>query len=197
MAQRMDEFQSADSKFRMERHNFRHLMTTIAGLAETENYNELRTLTNEYIDIIRETQVTRYCSNAVIDSVLSAYIQKAKDKNITVKTQIALPDLLSVNELELATVFANAIENAIHGTEKLAVSNRNISIKILNVPCFMIQISNSFDGTALYDKNGIPAAHHAEHGFGTRSSVAFCEKHNAFYEFKAENNIFSLRIQFH
>lgn len=197
MAQRMDEFQIADSKFRMERHNFRHLMTTIAGLIETENYDELRTLANEYIEIIRETQVTRYCSNAVIDSVLSAYIQKAKDKNITVNTQIALPDLLSVNELELATVFANAIENAIHGTEKLAVSKRNISIKILNVPCFMIQISNSFGGTALFDKNGIPATHHADHGFGTRSIVAFCEKHNAFYEFKTENNIFSLRIQFH
>lgn len=197
MTQRMGEFQSADNKFRMERHNFRHLMTTIAGLIETENYDELRSLTNDYIEIIRETQVTRYCQNAVIDSVLSAYIQKAKDKNITVNTQIALPDAFSVNELELATVFANAIENAIHAAETLPLSQRTISIKVLTIPCFMIQISNNFDGIVLFDKNGIPVTYQEGHGFGTRSIVAFCEKYDAFYEFKADNNTFSLRIQFH
>lgn len=196
MTQRMDEFQTADNKFRMERHNFRHLMTTIAGLIETESYDELRSLTNDYIEVVRETQVTRYCQNAVIDSVLSAYIQKAKDKDIVVTAQVSLPDLLSVNELELANVFANAIENAIHGTEKLPLEQRNIRIKILTIPCFMIQISNSFDGNILFDKNGIPVTLQAGHGFGTRSIVAFCEKNDAFYEFKADNNIFSLRIQF-
>ena len=81
MSQRMEEFHRADNKYRMERHDFRHLMTTIAGLIENENYEELRTLANDYIDVIHETTVTRYCSNVVIDSVLSTYIQKAKEKN--------------------------------------------------------------------------------------------------------------------
>lgn len=195
MSQRMEEFQSADTKFRMERHNFRHLMTTLASLIESKNYDEVRSLTNDYIEIINETQVERYCQNVVIDSVLSAYIQKAKEKNINVSTQIALPDSLSVNELELATVFANAIENAIHGTETLSVPQRKLSIKVLNVPCFMIQINNTFDGTILFDKKGIPFTYQPDHGFGVRSIVAFCEKYNAYYEFKTENNIFSLRIQ--
>lgn len=196
MSQRMEEFHNADAKFRMERHNFRHLMTTIASLIDNEKYDELRTLTTDYTDAIHETQVSRYCSNVIIDSVLSAYIQKAKDKNIVVTTQIALPDTLPVNERELAAVFANAIENAINGTENVPTENKTISIKVLNIPCFMIQISNSFDGVVFFDKNGVPITHQNNHGFGTRSIVAFCKKYNAFHEFKVENNIFSLRIQF-
>lgn len=196
MSQRMEEFHNADTKFRMERHNFRHLMTTIAGLIDNENYEELRNLTNDYIEVIRETQVSRYCSNVILDSVLSAYIQKAKDNNIVVSTQISLPDILPVNERELATVFANAIDNAINGNKNVSIGNKKISIKVLNVPCFMIQISNTFDGMISFDKKGIPITHQDDHGFGTRSIVAFCEKNNAFYEFKIENNTFSLRIQF-
>jgi len=35
-----------------------------------------------------------------------------------------------------------------------------------------------------------------EHGFGTRSIVAFCDKNKVFYRFKAEDNTFSLYLNF-
>ena len=60
----------------------------------------------------------------------------------------------------------------------------------------MIQISNSFNGKVEFDRNGIPVSHTPGHGIGTRSIVAFCEKHKAFYEFKADDQRFSLRIVF-
>lgn len=194
MANRIDELFAADDKFRMERHNLRHKMQTIANLVEKEQYDELHNLVLEYSEAAKETQVKRYCTNAVIDAVLSTYLHKAESENIKVSTKIILPDPLSVSEAELATVFANAVENAINACEKVDKTKRYIDIRVLTTPRFMIQVRNSFNGRIEFDKNGIPVNRSEGHGFGTRSIVAFCEKHNAFYEFKADDENFSLRI---
>jgi len=192
----MEEFSAANEKFRTERHDFRHKMQVIVGLIEHGEYDKLRQVVLNYHEAIRETAVKRYCSSAVIDAVLSSYLQKAEDKGIRVGVALSFPEPLPVDEAELATVFANAIENAIHACEKLHPDKRQIDVKVLTSPRFMLQISNSYDGAVEFDENGTPVSREEGHGFGTRSIVAFCNKNQAFYEFKADNERFRLRISF-
>lgn len=196
MRLRIEELSEAYDNSRMERHNFRHKMRAIAGLVEREQYSELRTLVMEYNDAIKETQVKRYCRSAVIDAVLSAYIRKAESHGINVSTALSFPEDIPVNEAELATVFANAIENAINACEKLDEARRELDIKVLSSPRFMIQLSNSYNGKVEFGSDGVPVSHEEGHGFGTRSIAAFCDKHGAFYEFKADGEMFRLRIMF-
>ena len=193
---RMDEYSAANEKFCVERHDFRHKMLTIAGMVEKGQFEELRSLALEYNEAIRETRVRQYCSYPVIDAVLSSYLQKAEGTGIEVSVALAFPESLPVGEPELATVFANAIENAIHACEKLPEEKREIRVKAITTPHFMVQVSNSFDGVVEFDKNGLPVSHEEGHGFGIRSIVAFCEKYGAFYEFKATGDTFYLRITF-
>ena len=193
---RMDELAVADQQFRVERHNFRHKMNTIAGLLEKEQYDEIRILLEQYTESIKDTQVKRYCKNAVMDAVLSSYLHKAEIRHIKINHKIAFPEQIPVNESELATVFANALENAINACEKLDPEKRFIEINVLNHPRFIVQISNSFDGNIEFDKNGIPVSHESGHGFGTRSIVAFCERNDAFYQFKTSGDKFSLYLNF-
>lgn len=195
-AARMDTYSAANEKFRVERHDFRHKMQTIAGMVEKEQFAELRALALEYNESLKEAQVKQYCSYAVIDAVLSSYLQKAEAKEIKVSTKLAFPEPLPVGETELATVFANGIENAIHACEKLPPDRRELGIKVITHPHFMLQISNRFDGMVEFDKNGLPVSHEEGHGFGTRSIAAFCGKYSAFYEFKAAGDMFYLRITF-
>lgn len=196
MAVRMEELSSADEKFRIERHNFRHKMRTIASLAEKEEYEKLKAVVQEYNDSIRETQVKRYCTNVIIDAVLSSYISKAQQQNITVNTSISLPNELGVNDSELATVIANAIENASNACMKIPEGKRFIKIKAIYSPCFVIQISNSFNGQVTFGPGGVPINSEEGHGFGTRSIVSFCEKNGVFYEFKAEEDVFTVKLVF-
>lgn len=196
MIARVEEFSAAEEKFRIERHNFRHKMQTICRMIEDEQFEELKKLASEYADTIQDTQVRRYCNSPVLDAVLAAYLQRAKSKGIEVSCCIAFPDDLRCSETELATVFANAIENAIFACEKLPEHQRFIKIQVLTTPRFMIQISNSYNGDAELDDNGIPISREEGHGFGTRSIVSFCEKSGALYEFKADGSTFALRLVF-
>lgn len=197
LCSRMEEYSTANELLRKERHDFRHKMRTIAVLSENGQHEELQTITQDYIDNTRDTPLERYCDHTILDAVLSSYLEWAKRKQIQVTTKLAFPDTLPVNENELATVLANAIENAIQACERIESSERYIQVKAITEPCFMIQIRNSFDGAVMFDADGVPITTRKGHGFGTRSIVTFCEKNNAFYIFEAENKEFTLRIIFH
>lgn len=196
MTDRVEELNAADSKFRMERHNFRHKLKTIASLVETKQYDELSALLEEYSESIKEMQVKRYCKSPVIDAVLSTYLQRAENRQIKVTSGFAFPDPIPCSETELATVLANALENAIHACEKLEPEKRQLTVKVLDHPRFIIQIANSFDGKVEFNEKEIPITRKDGHGFGTRSIAAFCEKNKVFYRFKADKETFTLYLNF-
>lgn len=196
MRTRLDEFSATEERFRIERHDIRHKFRAIETLIKNGEYEKLLDYVNECDRTISSTKVKHYCQNTILDAVLSSYIKKAEDCGITVSISFKLPDYIPVNEAELATVLANAIENSVNAARKLPEQERYIDIKALASPQFMIQISNSFDGNIILDENGIPINNKKDHGFGIRSILAFCERHDAFYEFKIDDRNFIFRILF-
>lgn len=196
MTLRMEELTAADQKFRVERHNFRHKMKTIASLLEAEQYEECRLLLSEYNDAFERTKIKRYCQHSILDAVLSSYIQKAENSGIAVSYGLAFPDTIPVSENELATAIANALENAINACEKLPREKRRIDIKVLERPQMIIKIANSYEGDIEFDDDGIPVNAQEDHGFGTRFIAALCEKHDGFYQFQADGETFTLFLNF-
>ena len=197
MTSRLDDLAVADERFRQERHDLRLKLRMIADLVEKQQYEGLRMLMNDYMDNIQKTHVKRYCKNTIVDAALSAFIQNAESRGIRVDVGFDFPDPIPVDATELATVLANAIENAINACEKMDKDgDRFIDIKVLSSPSFMVKVSNSFNGQVEFDKSNIPQNKADGHGFGTRSIVTFCEKNNAFYQFLAEDNVFTLYLNF-
>lgn len=192
VTRRIEELGAANEILREERHNFRHKLNALAGLAETGQYAELLDAVREYEKDFVKTQVVRYTNNALIDALLSVYIQRAEKAGIRLSLGFAFPDSFEANESELATALANAMENAINACEKLPQENRFIEVKALSKPQFIIMVRNSFDGNVEFDAHGIPQSTEEGHGFGTRSIAAFCTKVGGYYEFKAENGMFTL-----
>lgn len=196
MCQRMEEFREFEQKYRIERHDYRHNLQTIAALLESEEYEQAGALIKTYVGDSQSALPERYCSSPVIDAVLSSYLRKAREQQIRLSLRISFPEELPVNETELATVFANALENAIHACEDVPEPERLLEITVMTEPCFMFQIRNAYSGAVNFDEDGIPLSHSQNHGFGTRSIVAFCNKNHAHYEFKADPICFCLRISF-
>ncbi len=196
LSSRMAELAASDDRFRMERHNFRHKLKTIASLIKTEHYEECLALLAEYNEALDKTKIKRYCQHPILDSVLSSYIRKAEDKGIKVDMGFAFPDVIKMNEAELATAIANALENAINACEKVEEERRFIDIKVLDRPSFIIRIVNSYNGSVEFDENSIPVNRENDHGFGTRFIAAFCEKNGGFYQFKTEDDTFALYLNF-
>ncbi len=194
MQMRIEQFSKADEKFRIERHDMRHKLRTITEMIQGERIDDLKEYVLSAEQKLKDSSMEHYCTNPILDAVLTAYFKNAEEKGIRIKCDLAVPSEMSVDTAELSVVFANAIENAMHACEKLPSEQRFIEIRALSHPKFMFQISNPYGGEVKTDDKGIPISTESGHGFGTRSIVAFCDKYDAYYEFRAEDGIFTLRI---
>lgn len=189
---RVNELGEANEAFRRERHDFRHKLKVIASLVETKQYEELAKVLSEQEVSLSSTRVVRYCTSAIIDAALAVYIKKAELLKIPVKMGFAFPETFEVNESELATALANALENAIHACMALPESERYIEIKVICKPKFMVMVRNPYVGTLELDEKGIPQSREEGHGYGTRIIAALCEKVGGYCDFQAEDNVFTL-----
>ncbi len=194
MQMRIEQFSKADEKFRIERHDMRHKLRAITEMIQGGRLDDLKEYVLSAEQKLEDSSMEHYCTNPILDAVLTAYFKNAEEKGIDIKCDLAVPFDMEVDTAELSVVFANAIENAIHACEKLPNEQRFIEVRALSHPKFMFQISNPYVGEVKTDDKGIPISTESGHGFGTRSIVAFCDKYDAYYDFRAEDGIFTLRI---
>ncbi|MBQ7383718.1 MAG: GHKL domain-containing protein, partial [Clostridia bacterium] len=183
-----------EERIRIERHDLRHRMKSILSMLENAEYDEaveyIRTATHFY----NVNKTERHCQNPILDAVFSVFFSEAEANGIRIESSLAIPNELSVDATELSVVFANALENAIHACKKLPESERVIKCKYVIGPRHMFQISNPYVGDISLDRHGRPSSNEAEHGIGTRSIVAFCEKYNADLNYKIKDGWFNIRI---
>lgn len=176
------------------RRDIRQMLSAVAMLATEGN-------TQAILDYIEEASAqsvnaasARYCNDPILNATLTSYFNRAKRSGITVERRLSLPETLPVDSAELSICFANALENAIHACERLPENERKIIIRCIHKPQFMFEIENPYYGQISFRRNGLPKPHESNHGIGTRSIMAFCEKHNAFYSFSAQGGWFKLVI---
>ena len=126
--------------------------------------------------------------------MFASYCAQAERLGIRTELSLAIPDQLPVSTEELSTVFANAIENAIHACEKLPREKRVIRCRCISTPQLMFKIENPYAGEVRFDDGGVPLAETKGHGIGSRSIQAFVRKYGAYCAYQTRDNWFTLTI---
>lgn len=177
------------------RHDLRHHITMINTFLNDNNISEAQGYLNQISNELNNTIVEQYCENYMINVILSTYIDKAKKQHIAVSCKANISETINIDNTELGSVFANAIENAILACEKIDdFSKREICIVCKkHYDQLYIQIRNPFIGEIAFDGD-CPISNHKDHGFGTKSIVSITEKNGGVFSFVAENGIFKTTV---
>ena len=170
------------------------MLSGIAALAKEGNAEAILSFVAESSALNPLTAPAHYCSDPILNATLTAYLSRAENSGITIDLHLAIPEILPVDSAELSICFANALENAIKACEELPRNERKIILRCIHKPAFMFEIENPYKGRITFGRNGLPISTKTGHGLGTRSIMAFCEKHNAFYDFSAEGGWFRVMI---
>lgn len=194
MEQRAEEFRLAEDRLRIQRHDQRHHLRTVAVMARRGDTAGILAYVGQTEALLDETGVERYCANPVLDAVLCAYFQRAKELGVRVESKMDIPEKLPVPAAELAAVFANALENMLQAVGRLPQEERRMVCKCISSPRMMVEFSNPCPQTVTFSPDGIPMSGEKGHGMGTRSIVAFAEKHHAVYSFRVEDGWFKLQM---
>lgn len=170
------------------------MLSGIAALAREGNAEAILSFVAESSALSPLPAPAHYCSDPILNATLTAYLSRAENSGITIDLHLAIPEILPVDSAELSICFANALENAIKACEELPRNERKIILRCIHKPAFMFEIENPYKGRITFGRNGLPISTKTGHGLGTRSIMAFCEKHNAFYDFSAEGGWFRVMI---
>jgi len=190
-----EELEESQERTILYRHDMRHHLNLIDAYLADNNHTAAQKYIKEVENTIADATVEKYCSNYTVNLILSSYITKARNEQISVETQIDLTEKNVASDMDLCVIFANAIENAVNACKHVHnTNNRTLKIvsKAQNHKLF-IQISNSYEGRVMFI-DGMPVSGSNDHGLGTKSIAAVVEKYHGTYSFTAEDGIFKTSI---
>lgn len=178
-------------------HDLRHQITALKGIENLQKQKEVAEGIEESVMIYDAIKNT---GNAILDTVLTEKGLLCKEHNIQLNV-IADGELLNfIDEIDLYTLFGNALENAIEGNLRIEQpQKRYINLQIrekLNL--VLIRVENPYAGE-IRMSGGIPQTvkeEKTEHGFGIRSMIHTAEEYGGMVKIETENQVFVLRILF-
>lgn len=179
---------------RAYRHDMRHHLRIIEGLAKQGDCGKIIEYTGKMNGSLRELESVDHCKNPEINAVLSEYISRAENLGCKITESFALPEKLPFAENDVCIVLANAVENAINACAKLPPEERyiNISAECVDDRRLFVSVKNPCADTPEFDENGLPVVdgRSEEHGIGLRSVSRIAEKYNGFVRCKLEKGVF-------
>ncbi len=192
-AQKLQEYIRQTTKLR---HDFRHSVRLLSTLAKEEDLVALKEHLAAYETQLEMPSPAQYCQNVALNALFGYYEQMAKEANIRCTWKIALPDPLPFSELDLASLFGNLIENAIHGCEELPDNERYffLTTEIPHPGELYIVSTNSFNGVI----HKIGLKYHSTKskglGIGLNSMEATVEKYKGHIKITHDHKEFDVDI---
>ena len=139
--------------------------------------------------------------NEYLDTVLTEKKLTCQSNQISMSCIADGSQLAFMDELDLYTLFGNALDNAIEANQKIQnVHERWISVQIQNKKgILLVEIVNPYEGSLVYDSNHMPVTSKQDtgsHGFGTKSMKNIVEHYGGQMVIKNEQNKYLLRMIF-
>lgn len=178
------------------RHDFRHSVHLLAGLAQKGDLDKLRAHLTEYEGKLAERAPVNYCANDALNALFGYYKASADEAHIRTDWRLELPDPLCYSELDLAALFGNLLENAIAGCRRAPEDRRYffLASQVRRDGTLYIVSTNSFDGTVLKGRDGYLSTTHAGPGLGLASIEAVAEKYHGSARFSHNGTEFFVDV---
>lgn len=179
------------------RHDARHHNAVIAEYARRGQNEELLQYLKEYEREMDETVEETICANIAVNNLLAAYTRKARKEQIKVTLDVELGRDLTIPNIDLVTILANAYENAIYGCIEVKKQSpeRECFIHLMikkKKNKLVICCSNTCRlETELEDGQPKPEF---TGGIGVLSIIKTAENFDGEYDFKNNNGVFVFRL---
>ena len=162
------------------RHDLRHHMVTISEYLKKNNAAAAQEYLNKLCNLYDDSSIPTVCRNQSADALISHYLKLAKQQDITVVTNLHIPDNLGIDNLDLCVVVGNCLENAIEACSQISDGEpRFVNINVtLTKGHLVIKIENSFNGLVQVQKDDFFSTKKGlDHGIGLSSVKTLAAKY--------------------
>ena len=193
----MELLQESVESGRRIRHDARHHNAVIAEYARRGQSEELLQYLEEYDRQMDVHTAESICANTTVNNLLSAYTRRARNEQIKVMLDVVLGGSLTIPNIDLVTILANAYEYAIYGCIEVKKQSpeRECFIHLVlkrKRNKLVISCSNTCRVEAEF-KDGQPKPEFTG-GIGVLSIIKTAENFGGEYDFKNDDGVFKFRL---
>lgn len=193
----MELLEEAVESGRRLRHDMRHHNAVIAEYARQGQNKELLQYLEEYDKEADEEIPKAVCTNTAVNNILLAYTRKAREEEIKVTLDVVLGKNLTIPNIDLVTILANAYENAIYGCIEVKKQSPDrecfIHLMIKRKRNKLVICCRNTCKIEMELKNGQPKSEFTG-GIGVSSIIKTADNFDGEYDFKNDNGVFIFRL---
>ena len=179
------------------RHDERHHNAVIAEYIRRGQKEELLQYLKEYEKELDVRTPENICANTAVNNILSAYTRRAKRQQIKVILDIDIRKNLTIPNIDLVTILANAYENAIYGCmevqKQMPSQQCFIHLMIRKKKNKLVICCRNTCRIETEFKDGQPMLEYTG-GVGVLSIIKTAENFDGEYDFKNDNGVFVFRL---
>lgn len=179
-------------------HDMRHI---IQGIKAMDSIDEIKSSIKSIEDEIRSYELIFNTGNKTLDVIFTDRLQEAKNKKITLHIHADGQGWEHIGDIDIATIFGNALDNAIESVEKNTdLTSRLIDVRIGKVNEMLIaRFENPFTHKIERNQSRFLSTKKDldNHGYGLQSIAMIVEKYNGEMDIKTENGAFVLTVIIH
>ncbi|MCL2084604.1 MAG: GHKL domain-containing protein, partial [Oscillospiraceae bacterium] len=141
-------------KLRILHHDVKYHLAAVGELAASGDNDGIGRYLSGVQARLSENGMRDYCSNNVINALLSSYAERCAQAGIRYGVEASLPEKLTIPDYDLCIVVGNLLENAVEACGRLTGGQYiDLWLKPLGEQLALI-VRNSFDGRLAGKKSG-------------------------------------------
>ncbi|MFA6624313.1 MAG: ATP-binding protein [Bacilli bacterium] len=178
----------------MKVHDIRH---NIRILKEKTDSEEIKSSLDSLEEDTRIFNTATKTGSKALDTVLSDRSLYCAKHKITITCMADGTKLSFIKDIDIFSIFGNALDNAIDSLENEEIENRNIVINIKTSMGFLLIHIDNYCKNHVTFVDGLPQTTKDRkdlHGYGSKSMAYIVNKYNGTIVFSQENDIFNVNI---
>ena len=188
-------YESNEQTIRKYKHDIRHFNRVLAGFIQNKEYDKAASYLQEFDSMLEGVTAVSFCDNIIVNELLTIYASQCQKLGFKPRIKANVPERFAIEETDLTSLVANALENAVEAQSQLDQDKRALQVEI------------SFDGRKLklmtknptgrkisFKENGLPVSTRpVQSGIGTAQIKAIAEKYGGVVSFSQENGMFVVK----
>lgn len=179
------------------RRNMSDCLNSIYDLAGSTDYRvKIKEMLDCSSENLKNSSFRRYCENSVVNAIFTIKLQRAREKDIAMGSECSIPEETGIETIDLCSLFANLLDNAIEACEKIAeTEKRSISIRTgLRGGYLTVKVENTYAQAPVKEKGRILTSKQEKdkHGYGLKLVEDIVKKYNGNLEISTKEEVFKV-----
>jgi hypothetical protein len=188
-------YESNELTIRKYRHDIRHHNRVLSSFINNGEYEKAAEYLREFDSMLEQVTTVSFCDNKIVNELLTIYASRCQKLGFKLRAKASVPERFAMEETELTSLLANALENALESQDKAPKEKRFISVDI------------SYDGRKLrlltknycpekitFNSEGLPASTKlVQSGIGTQQIRSIAQKYSGIASFTLEGDVFVVK----